>query len=316
MNKIYKVVWNTALGTWVAVSELTKSKGKSKSFKVSNIKKIKIRSISFTLTAITIATGSYIGMNSAIAAGGVYINDGTDNGCMQLVDSGGTNQGVNAACNVTPSTQTTESMFFGPSGSSKNANGASSSLSIGQNLYVNGGRAGITDILNGTYSTRMGSQSTLDSNAGINAIAIGSSQTSTSDGSSSNATSASGNQSIAIGSNASSVQTNAIAIGTSSSATGSNTASFGSGASATVIGATAVGYQAISSGANGLAVGSSSQVINKNSNATAIGEHSIAGNSSNSSYGQQVAIGSKAEATGDQSTALGNDVKEIGRAHV
>lgn len=30
MNKIYKVIWNAALQCWVAVSELGKSKGKTK----------------------------------------------------------------------------------------------------------------------------------------------------------------------------------------------------------------------------------------------------------------------------------------------
>ena len=35
MNKIYKVIWNAALGTWVAVSEL--AKGKTKSSKVKAI---------------------------------------------------------------------------------------------------------------------------------------------------------------------------------------------------------------------------------------------------------------------------------------
>ncbi|MEB5477941.1 ESPR-type extended signal peptide-containing protein [Acinetobacter pollinis] len=30
MNKIYKIVWNASLGTWIAVSELAKSKTKTK----------------------------------------------------------------------------------------------------------------------------------------------------------------------------------------------------------------------------------------------------------------------------------------------
>ena len=34
MNKIYKVIWNAALQCWVAVSELGKAKGKTKSKKV------------------------------------------------------------------------------------------------------------------------------------------------------------------------------------------------------------------------------------------------------------------------------------------
>ncbi|WP_115099182.1 MULTISPECIES: ESPR domain-containing protein [Moraxella] len=30
MNKVYKVVWNAASGTWSAVSEMARGKGKSK----------------------------------------------------------------------------------------------------------------------------------------------------------------------------------------------------------------------------------------------------------------------------------------------
>ncbi|QXZ22942.1 ESPR domain-containing protein [Acinetobacter septicus] len=33
MNKAYRVIWNASLGAWVAVSELAKSKGKSKTVK-------------------------------------------------------------------------------------------------------------------------------------------------------------------------------------------------------------------------------------------------------------------------------------------
>ena len=33
MNHIYKVIWNTITQTWVAVSELSRAKGKTKSSK-------------------------------------------------------------------------------------------------------------------------------------------------------------------------------------------------------------------------------------------------------------------------------------------
>jgi len=37
MNKVYKVIWNATLGTWVAVSELAKGYTKSKSGKIHKI---------------------------------------------------------------------------------------------------------------------------------------------------------------------------------------------------------------------------------------------------------------------------------------
>ena len=37
MNKVYRVIWNASLGAWVAVSELAKSQGKTKSVKATAI---------------------------------------------------------------------------------------------------------------------------------------------------------------------------------------------------------------------------------------------------------------------------------------
>ena len=37
MNKVYRVIWNESLGAWVAVSELAKSQGKTKSVKATAI---------------------------------------------------------------------------------------------------------------------------------------------------------------------------------------------------------------------------------------------------------------------------------------
>ena len=45
MNKIYRVIWNASLGAWVAVSELAKSKTKTKS--------VKTVVVGFTLTSLS-----------------------------------------------------------------------------------------------------------------------------------------------------------------------------------------------------------------------------------------------------------------------
>ncbi|MFC0309526.1 ESPR domain-containing protein [Gallibacterium trehalosifermentans] len=37
MNKIYRVIWNTTLGVWQCVSELTLAKGKTKTIKENNL---------------------------------------------------------------------------------------------------------------------------------------------------------------------------------------------------------------------------------------------------------------------------------------
>lgn len=53
MNKIYKVIWNATLGTWVAVSEL--AKGKTKSSKVTTILSATTISLMVTLSPEVIA---------------------------------------------------------------------------------------------------------------------------------------------------------------------------------------------------------------------------------------------------------------------
>ncbi|OOF77415.1 hypothetical protein BKG96_08390 [Rodentibacter caecimuris] len=65
MNKIFRVIWNHATQSWVAVSELTKAKGKTKS---KTEKKISVFAISLITAGATVIGGS------ALAA--VSIGDG------------------------------------------------------------------------------------------------------------------------------------------------------------------------------------------------------------------------------------------------
>ena len=63
MNKVYKVVWNASLGAWVAVSELAKSKTKTKS--------VKTVVVGFTLTSL-----SSMAIAAAGTAGGTISGQG------------------------------------------------------------------------------------------------------------------------------------------------------------------------------------------------------------------------------------------------
>ncbi|WHP06971.1 ESPR-type extended signal peptide-containing protein [Acinetobacter corruptisaponis] len=51
MNKVYKVVWNASIGTWVATSEIAKSKTKTKSKIFSLSTAVLVGMISFSSTA-------------------------------------------------------------------------------------------------------------------------------------------------------------------------------------------------------------------------------------------------------------------------
>ena len=72
MNKIYKVIWNAALQCWVAVSELGKAKGKTKSKKVLSAAAVMAVSAVGVSTnveaAVNYATGTTYGNGMAIGS--------------------------------------------------------------------------------------------------------------------------------------------------------------------------------------------------------------------------------------------------------
>ena len=70
MNKIYKVIWNATLGTWVAVSEL--AKGKTKSSKVTGI----VGATTVTLM-VTFSPGAMAAWTNAGSGGGGVSNNST-----------------------------------------------------------------------------------------------------------------------------------------------------------------------------------------------------------------------------------------------
>lgn len=75
MNKVFKVIWNHATQSWVAVSELTSAKGKTKSKK---------------LTALSVAVGSALVGTQALAA--IYVNNqqvaAADSGSRLIISTG------------------------------------------------------------------------------------------------------------------------------------------------------------------------------------------------------------------------------------
>lgn len=84
MNKIYKVIWNATLGTWVAVSEI--AKGKTKTSKVTSIASVATVSLMLTFSPNALAawvagtggaTGTPTGTSSTT---GIAIGSGTGSG--------------------------------------------------------------------------------------------------------------------------------------------------------------------------------------------------------------------------------------------
>ncbi|WPN52001.1 YadA-like family protein [Pseudomonas sp. P9_2] len=68
---------------------------------------------------------------------GIFVNDGTDNGCSRVGDSGSMSGVTNAACTSSDkSTQTDHSLFYNPLGQ---VGLGATSLTLGNELFVNGG---------------------------------------------------------------------------------------------------------------------------------------------------------------------------------
>lgn len=79
MNKIFKTVWNEATQSWMAVSELAKTQGKSVSGSSGILQKI--ISKLFKLSASALAVASVLFSTTAQAEHVLYVNDGTDVSC-------------------------------------------------------------------------------------------------------------------------------------------------------------------------------------------------------------------------------------------
>ena len=85
MNHIYKVIWNTITQTWVAVSELSRAKGKTKSSK--------------TLSAVVLAAGALVG-NAEAAVSGTEVGNGVSLGIQSSAYHNGVAVGNEANTNT------------------------------------------------------------------------------------------------------------------------------------------------------------------------------------------------------------------------
>ena len=243
MNKIYKVIWNATLGTWVAVSELAKGKTKSSNEKKEgnsvDLNKKNSTQIYFAkfsaLCSVLVICGAITQQSYAV---GIYVNDGIDDGCAHFADFyGGTGDTIDATTCTIPiknrNTVTNNAMFFGADG----VNGSDSLMLSGQ-AYINSGNLGLggnqTGATEGSMRigggraavsglhTNAGGVGTLGASSGTYAIAIGGGATN------SDATIASGASSVALGYSAKATNTNAIAVGNSANASLVNSVALGS----------------------------------------------------------------------------------------
>ncbi|MFV3308147.1 YadA-like family protein [Pseudomonas sp. NY15181] len=209
MNRIYRVVWSKAQHCWHVASEFARSAGKG--------------GRALAVLSLGALSGLY-GLDSEAAAGsatersiagnpGLYVNDSNDSGCVFVHDTGVSGDmgwkydGNNSNCKPNDkATQTGRVLFYGTGSQADGTN----SLTLGNELYVNGGRIGLNNKIDGSNSLAIG-------NVGTDALG------------NPTGTRATGVDSVSIGNNAVASQQNALALGTGAQAQAQDGVAIGSG---------------------------------------------------------------------------------------
>ena len=287
MNHVFKIIWNKVNQCWVAVSELSKSVGKS-----SQTDKRKALNVIIGAAVLAGAT------TSAMAETNVVSNDqGNIVGGIGASALGGTGTtGNSVVLGNKAKSETTESVVIG----GNTTNTGRWSVTLGDK--ANG---------NSQYGVTIGDRAS--TGKGGNAIAIGLMAKTSNEKVGGNSQTAVGVASYADGEGASAFGATANATGALATAVGRNSkaleqsaSAFGDSASASAWGATALGRGASAKADNSIAVGS--QAVTEGRESTALGRRSYAGAQS------ATALGTGANASAIVSTAVGNGAKasEVG----
>ena len=335
MNHIYKVIWNTITQTWVAVSELSRAKGKTKSSKT--LSAVVLAAVSagaivggaeaainypqgtHTVNGMAIGTNSYANRNSVAYGEAAKANDGYS---VAIGANAVTNRVGNGEVGVSPD----RGMIAIGSNSVAKLEGATA---IGSKAEAAGQQS--TAVGNGAQakgynSSAFGEGAIAEKNYGVavgklaNAkeqlgIAVGKNASaenylSTAVGAK---TQAKGESSIAIGSGDLNGGTDLDAP-EGAKATGNASMAVGASAKATADNATALGKKATASGRDSIAAGATANASGTDSiatghNANATGANAVATGANASAAKNAAAYGDNAKATAGWSSAFGNESK-------
>ncbi|WP_424401779.1 ESPR-type extended signal peptide-containing protein [Pasteurella sp. PK-2025] len=331
MNKIFKVIWNHATQTWIAVSELTKSHGKTNSQTDKRQSPTTIflgisitGALLFTMPALANANQEVSGGgkdkpcqfdhnniacgNDGTKAGGARGNNGPKgniaigiNTIAQSLSTGNVVSG-NIAIGYNVSAIGNASLAIGVStgnyGGSKTVAAASNSYAIGHGAVTGGtGRPGPDNGGRRAYDLDPEEAARTGKINALGAIAIGSEAWVLNPAM----------YGIAIGDNATAAEWNAMAYGRMAYAKAGRTLALGLETRAEGKGSLAIGAYTQTTGEHSIAIGASTQ---RSSAAKASGNASVSiGEDTNSSSDQAIAIGKKANSSGAQAIALGFESK-------
>ena len=299
MNKIFKVVWNRTIQSFVVTSEL--AKGRVKSSAEQNSTDVSAESGKngiATVFRLTVISAALLGAGNSYAATAQQGKIAVDPPTSATAVSGATATGI-GALSVGASANATANGAVAV-GTSANAT-HNNSLAVGTNAKATQ-----------NHAVAMGADTSASSS---NATAIGKSA---------NAVSA---DSTALGADSKANGTQATAVGKNALANNTNTTALGNSAQAFGIGSMALGQSSTSRGQDGIAIGSGSQAAANAQNAIAIGTNAVGyqsesiaiGNSAQAQTGNTIAIGKSAVANSPASgnaassaIALGADANATG----
>ena len=316
MNKIYKVIWNAALQCWVAVSELGKAKGKTKSKKV--------------LSAAAVMAVSAVGVSTNVEAAVNYATGTTFGNGMAIGSSSYANTNA-AAYGHKANARALEDVAIGyntisgaPVSGSTSHSSAQASVAVG--TYANATHVATTAIgahANATnnFATAVGAgaQATAENGSafgqgatatGVYATALGKGALAKQDYSVALGKEAAANTQLttSIGSKTNATGFSAIAIGSGHVPPGNTVIENIQGAQATADDSMAVGASALANKEGATALGKLSKATNNN--AVAVGPDSVASGS------WATATGASANASGQASAAFGESARAGGKKSI
>ena len=303
MNHIFKIIWNTVNQCWIAVSELSKSVGKSS-------QKDKRKALNVIIGAAVLAGVS----TTAMAETNVVSNDqGNIVGGIGASALGGTGTtGNSVVLGNKAKSETTESVVIG----GNTTNTGRWSVTLGDKADGNS-----------QYGVTIGDRAS--TGKGGNAIAIGLMAKTSNEKAGGNsqtavgaASYADGEAASAFGANANATGSTATAIGRAAKALAQSASALGDSASASAWGATALGVGASARANNSIAVGSAA--VTEGQESTALGRRSYAGAQSATALGTlanasavvSTAVGNGAKASAIQASALGNGAEATGGSSI
>ncbi|MEB7502647.1 YadA-like family protein [Leclercia pneumoniae] len=312
MNKIYRLIWNPALRTWVAVSEFAKANGKGKSGRT-GLSATAVGLIGALTLSSLVSTSAYADdpVTTSTDPDSVTIGTNAETGDTTTLDAntittGNTNVNQQELSNVAVGESAKAAMGGIALGDHADADTSTSQTpggSVAIGAYATANKSGGATAIG--LASEADGQNAVAFGAGAHAnrsgdISIGYSSTSGTYTGTQISNDSEG-ENISLGNWSTAYGGKALAVGSHAEATAASSTALGMGSQASGVKSLSIGSDANASGENALAIGGSAAAAGESS--MAIGSHASASDE------QSFAVGYKAQATKADAVALGTQAK-------